>query len=270
MALFSTPASLQPDAIRAVDRIIRTVEDADMFDIRLEGAEALQDAKLVLGNHQGPNKKRKGQGQGGMETVFAWKMVPPHVRFVMKDDLLDRTGGIGNLVRGCVFRKMQPITVHRPDPAATDKHDYAKALLEEQMRVFARVFDVINDEYFPVILYPEGTRSPDGKILPFMRKFFDAAIERYIGPCIAKGQEPKIGLLVADTLQVFPEGLGKGVPMYRRPLTMRGIRYDSAPLIERLRDAATPQQIKQLGKWFCEDVRTRMEQELSAILTQDH
>jgi len=266
MALFSTAQSLQPDAIRSVDRIIRTVKSANMFDVRLEGAEALQDADLVLGNHQGPSGESKGQG--GMETIFSWKMVPPNVRFVMKDELLKRTGSIGKLVRGCVFRKMRPITVHRPEPGEVcNQREAAAFLLEERRRVFARVFDVINNEGSPVILYPEGTRSPDGRILPFMRDLFDAALEQYIRPRVARGQEPKIGLLVADTLQVFPEGMGKGAPMYRRPLTMRGIRYDTGPLVERLKSAEMPLQLKQLGRWFCEDVRSRMEQDLRAILT---
>ncbi|MDD4628395.1 MAG: 1-acyl-sn-glycerol-3-phosphate acyltransferase [Candidatus Peribacteraceae bacterium] len=269
MAAFSTRKSLQPDAIRAVDRIIGTAEKRDMFPVRLEGAEQLRDCDLILGNHQGPSGA--GKRQGGLETIFSWKMLPMGVRFVMKDELLKLSWNIKNLIRALVFRRMDPIAVHRPEKKeVASERERAKLLLEERRRVFRQVFDTIDGETgepAPVFLYPEGTRSSDGSILPFMRDLFDTALDGYVLPRMQRSEEPKIGLLVADTLQVVPEGCGGDAPMYRRPLTMRGVRYDPTGLATRLKGCETPLQKRQLGKWFCEDVRSHMQRELADILS---
>ena len=254
-----------------VRNMTSTVEEHNMFNIALEGKEALSDRDLILGNHQGPGEEEPGQG--GLETVFGCAILPYKSRIVLKDDILKFRPSFKNIIKALSLRKGNPIAVQRPDQGTLSRREYAEKLVAERQRVFTEVFRVINEEGSPVMVYPEGTRSPDGRILPFMKGLFQTALTDYVVPHMQAGQEPKIGMQVADTLQVFPEGRGKRVQMHRKNMTIRGLPYDAGALMDRIDSCGEPLDspdlpVKKLGSFFCEDVRSAMLAELSSILEE--
>lgn len=251
---------------QAVRNMIATVEKHDMFDVSLEGKDALADRDIILGNHQGPNGEN-GTGQGGLETVFGCELFPHQSRFVMKGEILRLGLNPKNIVTALSQRKGKPIPFHRPEQGSR------KDLLAEQKRVFSEVFRVINQENCPVVVYPEGTRSPSGKIRAFMSNLFRAALTDYVIPHMQVGKNPKIGLIVADTLQVFPQGRGSRVQMYRKKLTIRGVPYDTSELEEKIQTCGEPLDspdfpIREMCNFFRVDVHACMERELCEILQQ--
>lgn len=256
---------------QAVRNMTSTVERNDMFDVALEGKEALSDRDLILGNHQGPGEE--GPGQGGLETVFGCELIPHTSRFVLKNEILQFRPNIKSIITALSQRKGKPIAVQRPNQDTSSMREYARSLAEERQRVFTEVFRVINEEECPVVVYPEGTRSSDGSILPFAKGLFETAIRDYVVPHMQTGQEPKIGMKVADTLQVFPEGRGKGAQLYHRKMTIRGLPYDAGELMDRISSCGEPLDspdlpAKELGRFFCADVRSIIRDELSAILEE--
>ncbi len=269
------PLSKQHYGLRvqqAVRNMLATVKEHDMFDVSLEGKKALADRDLILGNHQGPNGE-DGTGQGGLETVFGCELLPHKSRFVMKHEILQFGLRPKSIVTALSQRKGKPIPFHRQEQGDMDHREYAKILIAERQRVFTEIFRVINDEHCPVMIYPEGTRSPSGKILPLMKGLFETALTDYVIPCMRNGQEPKIGLKIADTLQVFRHGRGGGVPLYRKKVTIRGLPYDASALMEEIDACDEPFDspnlpVRKLSMFFAKNVHACMQRELCEILQQ--
>jgi 1-acyl-sn-glycerol-3-phosphate acyltransferase len=134
--------------------------------------------------------------------------LPGHNRFASKKELFDEP------VLGAVMRTLGMLPVDRDDPMKS--------------------IDVLNRaiaQGHSIIIFPEGTRSRDGKLLPFKKGPFVAAIEMAhpIVPVICKGTRrimPKGGYL-----SIHP---GDVEIVVKPPISTRGLGYDDR---ERLRDA---------------------------------
>lgn len=256
----------------AAQQILATAQKHKMFDMRVEGADVLANADLILGNHQGPTGE--GAAQGGIETILGCALLPDKTITVLKSELVEPSWKLKDIVRAHALRKGNPIAVHRPDQETMTNREYAEALLQEIQRVSDEVFRTINQDSKPVMMYPEGTRSPDGKILPFLTTFFHAALEQYVLPRIQERREINIGVVVADTLQVFRDGFGGGAPMYNKRLTLRGVKYPTDTLRAEIDRCGEPiynialRTRKRLGKFFARDAQAFIQQELVAILRE--
>jgi 1-acyl-sn-glycerol-3-phosphate acyltransferase len=117
-------------------------------------------------------------------------------------------------VLGAVMRTLGMLPVDRDDPMKS--------------------IDVLNravGQGHSIIIFPEGTRSRDGKLLPFKKGPFVVAIEMGypIVPVICKGTRsimPKGGYL-----SIYP---GDAEIIIKPPISTRGLGYEDR---ERLRDA---------------------------------
>jgi len=134
--------------------------------------------------------------------------LPGSNRFASKKELFDES------VLGAVMRTLGTLPVDRDDPMKS--------------------IDVLNravEQGDSVIIFPEGTRSRDGRLLPFKKGAFVAAIEmgRPVVPIIVKGTHrvmPKGGYL-----SIHP---GRVEIVVKPPIATRGLGYEDR---ERLRDA---------------------------------
>jgi len=134
--------------------------------------------------------------------------LPGHNRFASKKELFDEP------VLGAVMRTLGMLPVDRDDPMKS--------------------IDVLNRAVaagHSIIIFPEGTRSRDGKLLPFKKGPFVAAIEmgHPIVPVICKGTRrimPKGGYLT-----IHP---GDVEIVVKPPISTRGLGYDDR---DRLREA---------------------------------
>jgi 1-acyl-sn-glycerol-3-phosphate acyltransferase len=134
--------------------------------------------------------------------------LPGNNRFASKRELFDEP------VLGAVMRTLGMLPVDRDDPMKS--------------------IDVLNgavEQGDSVIIFPEGTRSGDGRLLPFKKGAFVAAIEmgRPVVPVVVKGTHrvmPKGGYL-----SIHP---GRVEIFVKPPIATRGLGYEDR---ERLRDA---------------------------------
>jgi len=267
--LFANRRNVHQRAREGVLRLADTARHEHLFDMRFEGADVLKDCDLLLANHQGPRGLGKGTAQGGLETLFANAIVPDNTRFLLGNMVVNRrTLSIKDFVRACVIRLKNPIVLYRPTKeACANRSTYVSQFREERRRAFTELFRAIVEDGTPGLIYPEGQRSPTGEILPLMADLFEVALESYVEPLTQVGRDPRIGLVIADTMQVFPQGFGAGAPLYRKPLTIRGVIYDTTELMGRVRMCRTPQDRKMLARWFCMHVQRCMRKELSKTLT---
>lgn len=134
--------------------------------------------------------------------------LPGDNRFAAKQELFDEP------VLGAAMRTLGMLPV--------DRDDAMKSI------------DVLNRavaQGHSIVIFPEGTRSRDGRLLPFKKGAFVAAIEmgRPVVPVIVKGTRrimPKGGYL-----SIYP---GEVEIVVKPPISTRGLGYDDR---DRLRDA---------------------------------
>lgn len=159
--------------------------------------------------------------------------------------------------------------------------NYVAGLRAERRRVGNACCESVNDGT-PIVVYPEGTRSEDGRILGFVSEYFESIVEKYLLPRLEDPDRPiKIGLLVADTLRTFPYGVGKNVKAYDHPITMKGVSYDPKNIVEALRKTISQksrqkdekgtiiledEEIQKLGRMMLIEVRAQMERTLVEIV----
>lgn len=134
--------------------------------------------------------------------------LPGYNRFASKKELFQEP------VLGAVMRTLGMLPVDRDDPMKS---------IDVLNRVVAQGHSII--------IFPEGTRSRDGNLLPFKKGAFVAAIEMGypIAPVILKGTRsvmPKGGYL-----SIYP---GDVEIVVKPPIPTRGLEYDDR---ERLLDA---------------------------------
>ena len=134
--------------------------------------------------------------------------LPGSNRFASKKELFDEP------VLGAVMRTLGMLPVDRDDPMKS--------------------IDVLNraiEQGDSVIIFPEGTRSRDGRLLPFKKGAFVAAIEM---------ARPVVPIVVKGTHRVMPKGghlsihPGRVEIVVKPPIATCGLRYEDR---ERLRDA---------------------------------
>ena len=167
--------------------------------ITVEGAELVEEGGpyIFTPNHQ-----------AHIDIAALLGYLPGHNRFASKKELFDEP------VLGAVMRTLGMLPVDRDDPMKS--------------------IDVLNGavaQGHSIIIFPEGTRSRDGSLLPFKKGPFVAAIEmgHPIVPVICKGTRcimPKGGYLA-----IHP---GDVEIVVKPPISTRGLGYDDR---ERLRDA---------------------------------
>ncbi len=282
------------------------------FRFVFEGKEVLKECDIILANHQGPRndevvavsgKLSDGveKGSGGTEALFVQELLPDDrdVRFVLKGELTEISwkNFVQNLRQGVVAackqvlmakaaRKTHPIIVRRapdkemsfnPGEGQGRHREYVEIMREERRRVAKEIMDVMS-KGTPVFMYPEGMRSDDGKILGFVSEYFEEMIRSYVVPRLCDGRPIRIGLVVADMLRAFPNGIGKNVTAYDEPITLKGIAYDAANIEHALRARAQlmgeqpllEREVKHYGRMFLIDARRQMEEALSHIQHRQH
>lgn len=316
IAVLRSALPLQKPAA-CVKSFMEHVHATTPFRFRIEGREALDDADIILANHQGPRIDRvhgcvnqEANGVGGTECLFAHALIPPQTRFVLKKFLVDlhapfeklaatflhgqwreSTEAASEIIKALAFRKANPITVDRtlekppryevsPDASSAERaaartpwESYVATMREERARVAAEICRSAHDDETPVIVYPEGTRSPDGKLLGFVSEFFESIITAYILPRMKTAMPIRLSLLVADTLRTFPNGIGSTVIAYDAPITLQGLRYDPTKIVQSLRarlssktTALDAMEIKHFGRQLLIDIHKAMSHALEEML----
>jgi hypothetical protein len=206
------------------------------------------------------------RGTGGSEGLYAHALLPPHTRYVLKNylvslpvrnavralarfDLQAAKKELSQIFMALAFRKTRPIVVDRttekppreqgaPPKGNTPKErrrirearraphrTYVEGMREERRRTATEICRSVQ-EGTPVMLFPEGTRSNDGKIQGFVSEYFQSIVTDYILPRLEDSREIRIGILAADILSAFPDGVGTDVRAYDAPITLRGFAYD--------------------------------------------
>lgn len=150
--------------------------------------------------------------------------LPGHARFASKKELFDEP------ILGQVMRTMGMIPIDRDDPMQS--------------------IDVLNRAVghgHSLIIFPEGTRSRDGTLLPFKKGAFVAAIHmrRPVVPVIVKGSRermPKGGYLAIEP--------GPMEIVLKPPIPTEGLEYDDR---DSLRDAVRAMVEEEFDKPITED-----------------
>lgn len=134
-------------------------------------------------------------------------MLPGTTRFAAKREMFAEP------VLGAVLRTMGMIPVDRDDPLASIER-----------------LNQLKLDGFSAIVFPEGTRSRDGHLLPFKKGAFVAAI--YLGV-------PVVPVVCKGTTRIMPKGKylsilpGRAELVVLEPIPTAGLTYDDR---ERLRD----------------------------------
>jgi 1-acyl-sn-glycerol-3-phosphate acyltransferase len=167
--------------------------------VRVRGAELVEDGApfIFTPNHQ-----------SHIDIAALLGFLPGNNRFAAKKELFDEP------VLGAVMRTLGMLPVDRDDPMKS---------IEVLNRSAA--------EGRSIIIFPEGTRSPDSNLLPFKKGAFVAALEMGY---------PIVPVIVKGTRKVMPKG--KYLSIYpgtieivvKAPIPTQGLAYEDR---ERLRDA---------------------------------
>ena len=263
---------------REMRSAISKLHDKGVFKLCLQGMDEIADCDLFFGNHQGP--KQPDGPQGGIEVLLSAQFVKDSTRYVLRRNLVDYRCSVIQCIKARAMRKPNPITVkghdrlrrlHTRKASWSEIKVAANGLKQERQRVATEVFRSIVSGT-PVMIYAEGTRSATGQILPFVSDFMRYTITDYIVPRTLSGHPRRIGLIVAETLQTFPDGVGKDTFLCDRPATMSGIRYDTGPIeagyenIRHLEDKAFSTALTKLARTLALDLRATFERELRKIL----
>jgi 1-acyl-sn-glycerol-3-phosphate acyltransferase len=104
----------------------------------------------------------------------------------------------------------------------------------EGRRRIARAVELICDRGYSFLVYPEGTRSPEGKLLPFRRGGFFLALE---------AGAPIVPISIKGTYELMPRGTrhirtGTVRIVFHEPIAVSGSSPETLPeLMERVRAA---------------------------------
>lgn len=166
---------------RAARRWARIILWAAGIHVELEGAENLRrnEPQIIVSNHQ------------SWFDVFALAAhLPVRYRFVAKKEL----GEIP--LFGRAWKACGHVSVDRGNREA------AIEALDQAWRE-------VHEEKLTMILFPEGTRSPDGRLQSFKKGAFVLAVQ---------GQVPLVPVAVLGSRGVMPKG---SVKVRRAPITIR-------------------------------------------------
>lgn len=170
--------------------------------VRVRGIEHLGNGPYIFTpNHQ-----------SNFDIVALLGFLPGNNRFATKRELFSEP------ILGKVLRTMGMIPIDRDNPG-------------ESIRRLNRP----NEEGFSVIIFPEGTRSRDGRLLPFRKGAFVAAIHNGL---------PIVPVVFKGTSRIMPKGRylsivpGEAELVVLPPIPTTGMTYDDR---ERLRDLVRQQ-----------------------------
>lgn len=184
--------------------------------VTIKGAENADPRRsyVVVCNHQ---------SQFDILLVYGWLKL--NLKWVMKKELRKIPGlGLGCEKAGHIF-------VDRANPRA------ARAAVMEALQ---RLGNGVG-----ILFFAEGTRSPDGRLLPFKKGAFRLAIEQQL-PVLPVTVSGTRDILPARTLRLFP---GRGTMTIHAPLETAGLTLgDIDELTKKARDAissALPEELRQ-------------------------
>lgn len=142
--------------------------------VSVEGHENARPGQsyIIVCNHE---------SQYDILLIYGWLNLD--VKWVMKKEVR-KIPGIGI---GC--EKVGHILVDRKDPAQ------ARAAINDALKVL--------DKGIGILFFPEGTRSRDGRLLPFKKGAFRIAIEQQV-PLLPMTVIGTREVLPADSLRIFP------------------------------------------------------------------
>jgi 1-acyl-sn-glycerol-3-phosphate acyltransferase len=177
------------------------------MQVTVEGAEHAQRDRsyVVASNHQ---------SQYDILVIYGWLKLD--LKWVMKAELRKLPAiGIGCEKAGHIF-------VERRNPKQA-----AQAITE----ALARLGDGIG-----ILFFPEGTRSPDGHLLPFKKGAFRTAIDQQL-PLLPITLAGTRDILPARTLRLFP---GKARMVIHPPIETTGMNVEQVDeLMQRTREVIT-------------------------------
>ena len=262
---------------RETRKTTSALHQQSFYRLNLEGLDDIANCDVFFANHQGPSGE--GTKQGGLEVLFGTQFVPDKTRYVLRETLIHYRWPPKQCIKAHAMRRPQPIAVREQDRVQKLRgcgswqaiKQAAVSLKKERQRVAQEIFRVI-DRGRPVMIYPEGTRSASGTILPFVSDFMRHTITDYILPRMRRGQPRHIGLIVGETLRAFPDGIGCMSRMCDRPITMRGLLYDTRAIeaecgqLDQLRDRAYEVELTRLARVLAWDMRASFARELRDIL----
>jgi len=167
--------------------------------VTLQGAELVEKGGpyIFTPNHQ-----------AHIDIAALLGFLPGQNRFASKKELFDEP------VLGAVMRTLGMLPVDRDDPMKS-----------------IGVLNGAVEQGHSIIIFPEGTRSRDGRLLPFKKGAFVAAIEM---------GHPIVPVILKGTRRVMPKGgylsihPGDAEIIVKPPISTRGLGYDDR---DRLRDA---------------------------------
>jgi 1-acyl-sn-glycerol-3-phosphate acyltransferase len=177
------------------------------MQVTVEGAEHAQRSRsyVVASNHQ---------SQYDILVIYGWLKLD--LKWVMKAELRKLPAiGIGCEKAGHIF-------VERRNPKQA-----AQAITEALARL---------GEGIGILFFPEGTRSPDGHLLPFKKGAFRTAIDQQL-PILPVTLVGTRDILPARTLRLFP---GKARMVIHPPIETTGMNVDQVDdLMQRTRAVIT-------------------------------
>ena len=135
--------------------------------VTIKGIENIADdrAQILMPNHQ------------SYFDIFTIITFPVPIRWMAKKEILKIP------IFGWVFSRANPISVDRKEKNFS-------------LRTLNATAEMIKDGN-PVVIFPEGTRSPDGKLLPFKKGGFILAI---------KSQVPVVPITIKGSSEIMPKG----------------------------------------------------------------
>jgi 1-acyl-sn-glycerol-3-phosphate acyltransferase len=150
--------------------------------VRLEGAENLQHPPyLLMANHQ-----------SALDIPALLAAIPLSFKFIAKRELFRIP------IFGWAIRKAGYISIDRENP-----REALKAIEEAVQKISSGT---------TILIFPEGTRSKDGKLLPFMKGAFSLA---------SRAEAPILPLAIKGSYDLHPTGSVFSVPKRRGTVTIR-------------------------------------------------
>jgi 1-acyl-sn-glycerol-3-phosphate acyltransferase len=175
--------------------------------VTVEGAEnALRDRSYVVASNH--------QSMFDILVIYGWLKLD--LKWVMKAELRKLPAiGIGCEKAGHIF-------VERRNP---------KQASQAISDALARLGDGIG-----ILFFPEGTRSPDGRLLPFKKGAFRTAIDQQL-PLLPVTLVGTRDILPARSLRIFP---GRARMVIHRPIETAGMTLDQVDaLMQQSREVIT-------------------------------
>jgi 1-acyl-sn-glycerol-3-phosphate acyltransferase len=186
LAILALAISPFDPGAKTLDRIARLWASSCLkvsgVKVRLEGVENISNPPyLLMSNHQ-----------GALDIAALLAGLPVSFKFIAKRELFRIP------VFGWALRKAGYISIDRENPREALK------AIEEAVR---RMTDGTT-----VLIFPEGTRSDDGKLLPFMKGAFSLA---------ARAEVPILPLAIRGSHDLQPSGSVFSVPKRKGTVTIR-------------------------------------------------